>query len=76
MKAVCGEKLYNSKKHPDWVKLAEKPYYPVVAEQGTNECGIYALRLSQLYDGVHIVERIVKSDEILSVFLLLCYYFF
>ena len=74
LKAIYGEKLYYSKNHPDWVKLAEKPSYPAVPAQGPNECGIYVLRLTQVYDGLCLVERIVKSDVIpylLLLFLLL-----
>ena len=71
LKAFYDEKMYNSKNHPDWVKLAEKPSYPIVPAQGTNECGIYVLRVTQLYDGQRLVDKIVKSDVIPSLFLLL-----
>ena len=71
LKAMYGEKVYKSKNHPDWVKLAEKPSYPVVPAQGANECGIYVLRVTQLYDGQHLVEKIIKTDvKPFSVFLL------
>ena len=69
LKAIYGEKLYNSKNHPDRVKLAEKPSYQVVPVQGPNECGIYVLRLTQVYDSVRLVDKIVKSDVIPSLFL-------
>ena len=68
LKAIYGEKMYKSRNHPDWVKLAEKPSYPVVPAQGANECGIYVLRMTQLYDGQHLVEKILKSDVTASVF--------
>ena len=73
LKAIYGEKVYKSKNHPDWVKLAEKPSYPVVPAQGANECGIYVLRVTQLYDGQRLVEKILKSDVTASLF---SYYFF
>ena len=68
LKAIYGEKMYKSKNHPDWVKLAEKPSYPVVPAQGANECGIYVLRMTQLYDGQRLVEKILKSDVTPSPF--------
>ena len=68
LKAIYGEKLYKSKNHPDWVKLAEKPSYPIVPVQGANECGIYVLRMTQLYDGQRLVEKILKSDVTASLF--------
>ena len=68
LKAIYGEKMYKSKNHPDWVKLAEKPSYPVVPAQGANECGIYVLRMTQLYDGQRLVEKILKSDVTASLF--------
>ena len=73
LKVIYGEKMYKSKNHPDWVKLAEKPSYPVVPAQGANECGIYVLRVTQLYDGQRLVEKILKSDVIASLFY---FYFF
>jgi hypothetical protein len=76
LKTIYGEKLYNSKNHPNWVKLAEKPSYPAVPAQGPNECGIYVLRLAQVYDGVRLVDRIIKSDVIPYLFLIFCYHFF
>ena len=68
LKAIYGEKMYKSKNLPDWVKLAEKPSYPVVPAQGANECGIYVLRMTQLYDGQRLVEKILKSDVTASLF--------
>ena len=73
LKAIYGEKMYKSRNHPDWVKLAEKPSYPVVPAQGANECGIYVLRMAQLYDGQCLVEKILKSDVTASLF---SFYFF
>ena len=60
LKAIYGEKMYKSRNHPDWVKFAEKPSYPVVPAQGANECGIYVLRISQLYDSQRLVEKILN----------------
>ena len=68
LKAIYGEKMYKSRNLPDWVKLAEKPSYPVVPAQGANECGIYVLRMTQLYDGQRLVEKILKSDVTASLF--------
>ena len=80
LKAIYGEKVYKSKNHPDWVKLVEKPSYLVVPAQGANECGIYVLRVTQLYDGQHLVEKIIKTDVKPSLFfffsLLFFYYFY
>ena len=76
LKAINGEKMYKSKNHPDWVKLAEKPSYPVVPAQGANECGIYVLRMTQLYDGQRLVERIMKSYVTPSLFSSFSCYFF
>ena len=76
LKAIYGEKMYKSKNHPDWVKLVEKPSYPVVAAQGANECRIYVLRLTQLYDGQRLVEKIIKFDVTPSLFSSLSCYFF
>ena len=76
MKVIFGEKMYKSKNHPDCVKLAEKPSYPVVPAQGANECGIYVLRLTQLYDGQRLVEKIIKSDVTPSLFSSFSCYFF
>ena len=73
LKAIYGEKMYKSRNLPDWVKLAEKPSYPVVPAQGANECGIYVLRMTQLYDGQRLVEKILKSDVTASLF---SFYFF
>ena len=70
LKAIYGEKMYKSRNHPDWVKLAENPSYPVMPAQGANECGIYVLRMTKLYDSQCLVEKIVKSDVIPSLFLL------
>ena len=75
LKVIYGENMYKSKNHPDWVKLAEKPTYPVVPAQGPNECGSYVLRLTRVYDDVRLVERILKSDVMPFVFLLFWYYF-
>ena len=72
LKAIYGEKMYKSKNHPDWVKLAEKPSYPVVPAQGANECGIYVLRVTQLYDGQRLVEKNFEIQrKSFSVFFLL-----
>ena len=68
LKAIYGEKMYKSKNHPDWVKLAEKPSYPVVPAQGANECGIYVLRVTQLYDDRRLVEKIIETDIKPSLF--------
>ena len=76
LKAIYGEKFYKSKNHPDWVKLAEKPSYLVVPAQGANECGIYFLRLTQLYDGQRLVEKIIKTDVTPSLFSSFSCYFF
>ena len=76
LKAIYGEKMYKSKNHPDWVKLAEKPSYPVVPAQGANECGIYVLRMTQLYDGQRLVEKIIKTDVTPSLFSSFSCYFF
>ena len=76
LKAIYGEKMYKSKNYPDWVKLAEKPSYPVVPAQGANECGIYVLRMMQLYDGQCLVEKILKSDVTPSMFSYFSCYFF
>ena len=77
LKAIYGEKMYKSRNHPDWVKLAEKPSDQVMPVQGANECGIYVLRLTQLYDGQRLVERIIKSDVTPSLFShFSCYFFY
>ena len=76
LKAIYGEKMYKSRNLPDWVKLAEKPSYPVVPAQGANECGIYVLRMTQLYDGQRLVEKILKSDVTPSLFSSFSCYFF
>ena len=76
LKAIYGEKMYKSRNHPDWVKLAEKPSYPVVPAQGANECGIYVLRMTQLYDGQRLVEKIIKTDVTPSLFSCFSCYFF
>ena len=82
LKAIYGEKMCKSKNDPDWVKLAEKPSYLVVPAQGANECGIYVLRVMQLYDGQCLVEKIIKTDVTPSLFssfscyFLLLFYFF
>ena len=68
LKAIYGEKMYKSRNLPDWVKLAEKPSYPVMPARGANECGIYVLRMAQLYDGQRLVEKILKSDVTPSLF--------
>ena len=73
LKVIYGEKMYKSRNHPDWVKLAEKPSYPVVPAQGAKECGIYVLSMTQLYDGQRLVEKILKSDVTASMF---SFYFF
>ncbi|KAI4977849.1 hypothetical protein ZWY2020_014403 [Hordeum vulgare] len=40
MKVVYSQKAYTIEKHPDWVKMAEKPNYLVVAEEGPNDFGL------------------------------------
>ena len=76
MKEIYGEKMCKSKNHPDWVKLAEKHSYLVVPAQGANECGIYVLRMTQLYDGQRLVEKIIKTDVTPSLFSSFSCYFF
>ena len=77
LKAIYGEKMYKSKNHPDWVKLVEKPSYPVVPAQGANECEIYVLRVTLLYDGQRLVEKIIKTDVTPSLFSSFpCYFFY
>ena len=76
LKAIYGEKMYKSKNHPDCVKLAEKPSYPVVPAQVANECRIYVLRVMQLYDGQRLVEKIIKTDVTPSLFSSFSCYFF
>ena len=36
--------------------------------QGANECGIYVLRMTQLYHCQRLVEKILKSDVTASLF--------
>ena len=62
MKRVYGADVYNKHFVHDWIEAAEQCVYMTTPEQGTNECGFYAMKIACLFDGLKLVHNIKNKD--------------
>lgn len=62
MEHVYGKEEYKKSGHSSWGKVAEKPTYVDVAEQGGNECGYFCLKFAYTLNGYELGEKIQNQD--------------
>ena len=59
---LYGKEQYKASKQPNWATVAVRPRYVPVPKQGPNECGYYALKFAEVYNGEDLAEDIHNED--------------
>lgn len=65
LQAVYGKEVYKKSGQNNWTTVSNVPHYfdqDTLARQGVNECGVYALKFADTFDGDKCVEQILNYD--------------